>query len=442
MSALARLFGRFGRGRNQCVPTAGCMPLRRPRDGADGGGDSDDDYGYGDTDSVASSVAPVEARPLVLTVPGTNCPVLVDSVFETRIENTSSVVTHVGEWTDISLFESTFHRAPARICRSEFSRYVRDANMHFEVGESHGLKLKHDEWYMRHHMAPTVAAYVTIICVKNEGMAGISVNNTKFLKTNMQEGDVLVVPAARSVFFLPQVGGDAEYIIVTLVPTAELCDLGFEVFPPSIDQEAQVRVANVAETRRKACKIVNQIVKLRVDLEKCYYEICNLVIMITEFNARYNDVGAQMITASVDAIARGMGGAAQTALCRQSLRGRRPLSAALTRNHSILEHGITSLFAVFAQTPEGTPHPDSLMARMERDLRELYSKFSELWDDILQLASDLDSTLPRCECIERYIHHMVCVSEAGVKRNELVQRLTMIAGAGYRLTGSGEGVPV
>ncbi|ADY76797.1 PP133 [Orf virus] len=110
--------------------------------------------------------------------------------------------------------------------------------MYFEVGESHGLKLKHDEWYMRHHMAPTVAAYVTIICVKNEGMAGISVNNTKFLKTNMQEGDVLVVPAARSVFFLPQVGGDAEYIIVTLVPTAELCDLGFEVFPPSIDQEA------------------------------------------------------------------------------------------------------------------------------------------------------------------------------------------------------------
>ncbi|ADC53909.1 hypothetical protein [Pseudocowpox virus] len=294
MSALTRLLGRFGR-RGQCVPATGCMPLRRPRDRADGGGDSDDEYGYGETDSVASSVAPVEARPLVLTVPGTNCPVLVDSVIETRITNVSAVVTHVGEWTHINLFESTFHRAPARICRSEFSRHIRDTNMHFEVGECHGLKLKHGEWYMRHHMAPTVAAYVTIMCIKNEGMAGIAVNNTKFLKTNMQEGDVLVVPAVRSMFFLPQVGGDVDYIIVTLIPTAELCDLGFEVFPPSIDQDAQVRVANVAETRRKACKIVNHIVKLRIDLEECYHEICKLMIMITEFNARYNNAGAQMI---------------------------------------------------------------------------------------------------------------------------------------------------
>ncbi|ASC55622.1 hypothetical protein SePPVgORF003 [Seal parapoxvirus] len=437
MSFLVDLLKRLS-GRTPCIPTTGCVP--RPQMRSDGEFEDDsDDYSYGDSNATNASAA---LRPLTLTVPGANCPVLVDSVMERKISDMAALVTHVGEWTEISLFESKFCRAPVRVCRSVFAQCIFDANGFFKLGDCQALQLKHGQWYMRRKVAPSVACFVVVVCLKNDGMAAVAVDNTQYLNVSMCEGDAIIFPAARGVFMLPQVGGNVEYLIANMVPTQDLLDMGYEVFNPSVNQDAQIRTANAADARRKACAIVDSLVTARCDLESCYQEICRMMIMMAEFGERYSEVGAQMITTSVNAIAKGMGAQPGAAACRQALRPRRPVSAALTRSHALLNSGLQSLFAVFAQAPDGRLHPDSLMARMEQDMRGLYDRFSARWDAILELASDLDSTLPRCDAVEKFIHLRVCSSDAGVKRSELVQRLTMLAGSGYRITGSGEGVQV
>ncbi|AIZ77259.1 hypothetical protein SB87_gp006 [Parapoxvirus red deer/HL953] len=446
MASLAKLFNRLRRSRS-CVPRVGggCVPRRPSARSNDSDDVSDDDIPYGADDAIDAPQA-AAARPMALTVPGNSCPVLVDSVFERHIPDMDALVTHVGGWTEIGLFESRFWRAPVRMCRSVFASFVYDCDGFFEVGECQAIKLQHGEWYIRHKVAPSVAAFVAVVCIRNEGMAALSVTNTMYLNTNIKEGDVVIFPAGRGVFMMPQLGGQVEYMLVNLKPTLELLDMGFQVFPPSVNQDAQILAANAADSRKRASAIITTLITKRVCLEECYQEICRMLIMISEFNTRYGEVGSRMIAESVSAIAQGMGSgdvsAAVTTLCRMGSRRRRPVSAALTRAHSLLNNGLQSLFSVFASNADGTPHPDSLMARMDSDLRGLYDKFSELWDQILENASDLDSTIPRGEAIERFIHLQVCNSEAGVRRNALVERLTLLAGAGYQLTGSGEGIGV
>ncbi|AAR98366.1 ORF009 hypothetical protein [Bovine papular stomatitis virus] len=457
MSSFTSLFRRLSYGRSSCVPRTGCMPMRRPRIRSnDEDSEYDDNVPYGgDPDSV-DAAAPV-ARPLVLTVPGASRPVLVDSVFERIIPDVSALVTHLGEWTEIRLFESPFHRAPVRVCRSVLARYIYDAEAMFEVKDCQALKLRHGEWYMRQKVSPDMASFVALICIRNEGVAALAVNNTKYLNTNITVGSAIVFPAVRGMFLLPHIGGEAEYIILTMTPTQDLLDQGYDVFSPSVDQDAQIRTASAAETRKRACVLVSDLITLRIELEECYHRICKLMIVISEFGDLYSNVGAKMITESVDAIAKGMGSvdvggencevdgvASAVALCRRasSRSRRRPVSVSMNRSHSLLNIGLNNLFAMFAQCANGTPHPDSLMARMEKDLQDMYARFTELWDTVLEKAADLDSTLPRTEVLEKFIHLQVCNSPAGIERNQLVQRLTMLAGSGYRLTGSGEGVPV
>ncbi|WZD66003.1 RhoA inhibitor [Bovine papular stomatitis virus] len=455
MSSFASLFRRISYGRSSCVPRTGCMPLRRPRIRSnEDDTEYEDEFPYGGEADVADSAV---ARPLVLTVPGANRPVLVDSVLERSIPEVSSLVTHIGEWTEICLFESPFCRAPVRVCRSVLAKYIYDADGQFEVKDSQALKLRHGEWYMRQKVSPEIAAFVVVICMKNDGVSALSVNNTKYLNTNMTAGNAVIFPAIRGMFLLPHIGGDVEYLILTLTPTQDLLDNGYDVFSPSVDQDAQIRTASAAETRKRACVLVSDLISLRIELEECYHRICKLMIVISEFGDLYSEVGAKMITESVDAIAKGMGSvdvgdencevdgaAGAVALCRRasSRSRRRPVSVSMNRSHSLLNIGLNNLFAMFAQCANGTPHPDSLMARMEQDLQVMYSRFTELWDTVLEKAADLDSTLPRTEVLEKFIHLQVCNSPAGIERNQLVQRLTMLAGSGYRLTGSGEGVPV
>lgn len=458
MASFTSLFRRLSHGRSSCVPRTGCMPLRRPRIRSnEDNADYEDDFPYGgDPDSV-DSVATSAARPLVLTVPGASRPVLVDSVFERCIPDVAALVTHIGEWTKICLFESPFHRAPVRVCRSLLSRHIYDAESQFEVKDCQALKLQHGEWYMRQKVSPEMASFVVVICIKNDGISALSVDNTKYLNTNMMVGMAVIFPAMRGMFLLPQIGGDAEYLILTMTPTQELLDQGYDVFLPSVDQESQILAVSAAENRKRACALVTSLIDLRIELEGCYHKICKLMIVISEFGDLYSEVGAKMITESVDTITKGMGAvdvggensevdgaASAVALCRRASARtrRRPVSVAMTRSHSLLNNGINALFAVFAQCANGDPHPDSLMARMEKDLQDLYARFTELWDTVLERASDLDATLPRTEMLEKYIHLQVCNSPAGIERNQLVQRLTMLAGSGYRLTGSGEGVPV
>ncbi|WZD65874.1 RhoA inhibitor [Bovine papular stomatitis virus] len=449
MASLTSLFRRLSHVRTSCV-ASGCMPLRRPRiRSSEDDAEYEDEFPYGGEAEAADAPA---ARPLVLTVPGANRPVLVDSVFERSIPDVAALVTHLGEWTEIRLFESPFHRAPVRVCRSLLARYIYDAESLFEVKDCQALKLRHGEWYMRQKVSPDMASFVALICIKNDGVAALAVDNTRYLNTNITVGSAIVFPAVRGMFLLPHIGGDAEYIILTMTPTQDLLDQGYDVFEPSADQDAQILAVSAAETRKRACALVSCLIDLRIELEECYHKICKLMIVISEFGDLYSEVGAKMISESVDAIAKGMGSAtgetesdAATAveLCRRATRSRRrPVSVAMTRSHSLLNNGIHNLFAVFAQCPSGAPHPDSLMARMEQDLQDLYARFTELWDTVLEKAADLDSTLPRTEVLEKFIHLQVCNSPAGVKRNQLVQRLTMLAGSGYRLTGSGDGVPV
>lgn len=426
LSGLLKLF----RSKSSCLPR--CAPRPRRRSQAE---DSDDESAYGEE----ASAPPPGPRPLTLTVPGPRGAVLVDAVMERRVD-AAALVAHMGEWTNIAVLESSYSRAPVRVRRSAFSFAIRDADGIFEMGDAQAVRLSHGEWYVRQQVAPSVACFVAVVCLRNEGMAGIAVSNTAYLNLGVREGDVVVFPACRGVFFLPQVGGDVDYLLVNLVPTPDLLDAGYEVFRPSVNQDAQIRTASAAETRRQACRLVTSLVESRCSLEAVYQEICSMMIMMGEFGARYSEVGARMISDSVGSIARGMGhdGASLLAFTAR----RRPLSAALSKEHALLSSGLRELFSVFACLPDGAPHPDSLMARMEGDLRRLYDRFSDRWSDVLGLASRLDSTLARCDCVEAYVNLQVARSSAGQRRNELVKKLTLLASAGYRITGSGEGVLV
>ncbi|AST09442.1 RhoA signalling inhibitor virus release protein [NY_014 poxvirus] len=149
--------------------------------------------------------------------------------------------------------------------------FITDRDGNFEPVNCFMLKLKHGYGFTKGALyLGHSGGFVATICLKNEGISGLYINGTSVLRTNLKRGDTIVSRSTRGVQFLPQIGGDAVYLIVSLCPTKKFIDTGFIITPllSSINSTVSARI--LAVKRKDIVGYIDSIILYRRQLESSY----------------------------------------------------------------------------------------------------------------------------------------------------------------------------
>ncbi|AUI80595.1 hypothetical protein [White-tailed deer poxvirus] len=112
--------------------------------------------------------------------------------------------------------------------------------------------------------------FIATICIKNDGISGLYIPKSVHLKINVEVGDYIISRASRGIKFLPQIGGDAVYLVVSIVPSKKLANMGFIVPTVITTQSSEKATSIICNRRLKIISIVDKIIKIRETIEKNY----------------------------------------------------------------------------------------------------------------------------------------------------------------------------
>ncbi|SNB49925.1 CPXV059 protein [Cowpox virus] len=157
---------------------------------------------------------------------------------------------------------------------------VLDRDGNFRPADCFLVKLKHRDGFTKGALyLGHSAGFTATICLKNEGVSGLYIPGTSVIRSNICQGDTIVSRSSRGVQFLPQIGGEAIFLIVSLCPTKKLVETGFVIPDISSNDNAKIAARILSEKRKDTIAHIDTLIQYRQQLELAYYNSC----MLTEF---------------------------------------------------------------------------------------------------------------------------------------------------------------
>ncbi|AUL80449.1 CPXV059 protein [Vaccinia virus] len=142
------------------------------------------------------------------------------------------------------------------------------------------VKLKHRDGFTKGALyLGHSAGFTATICLKNEGVSGLYIPGTSGIRSDIWQGDTIVSRSSRGVRFLPQIGGGAIFLIVSLCPTKKSAETGFVIPERSSNDNAKIAARFLSEKGKDTIAPINTLIQYRQQLELAYYNPC----MLTEF---------------------------------------------------------------------------------------------------------------------------------------------------------------
>nr|P29888.1 RecName: Full=Protein OPG055; AltName: Full=Protein F11; AltName: Full=Protein F7 [Vaccinia virus L-IPV]AAA48287.1 F7 [Vaccinia virus] len=156
---------------------------------------------------------------------------------------------------------------------------VLDRDGNFRPADCFLVKLKHRDGFTKGALyLGHSAGFTATICLKNEGVSGLYIPGASVIRSNICQGDT-VSRSSRGVQFLPQIGGEAIFLIVSLCPTKKLVETGFVIPEISSNDNAKIAARILSEKRKDTIAHIDTLIQHRQQLELAYYNSC----MLTEF---------------------------------------------------------------------------------------------------------------------------------------------------------------
>ncbi|AOP31526.1 rhoa signaling inhibitor [Skunkpox virus] len=228
--------------------------------------------------------------------------ILLDSIFVSTMQVELLFDSLINDSTDYEakdLLNVTYNIKPVTVPDIKLDSILdRDGN--FRPTNCYMIKLKHRDGFTKGALyLGHSAGFTATICLKNDGVSGIYIPGTSVIRSNICQGDTIVSRSSRGVQFLPQIGGDAIYLIVSLCPTKKLIDSGFSIPEISSNECAKIAARILSEKRKEIIMHIDTLVQYRVQLESTYYNSCMLLEFLHYCNSYSNIINESLLKETI-----------------------------------------------------------------------------------------------------------------------------------------------
>ncbi|AAL69762.1 SPV023 hypothetical protein [Swinepox virus] len=278
---------------------------------------------------------------------------------------------------------------------------ILDKEGYFTIDESFLIKLEHGNGFSKGaiHVGSSYG-FTATICIKNDGISGICVPNSVYLKTHVEEGDYIISRSSRGIKFLPHIGHHIIYLVLSIVPTKKLSKKGFVVPVIASTQTSSSTSYIVSNRYLKIIDLINTVIHKRDLLEKYYiaaYMTNELLSVYDSHILKHNNISVvKNVTFSDDDI------------YKKSINNDSRYDA----EKSIRKRIINKV------------NDKNLL------IKNLWNEISNLYSRIEVLLDDDDESL---KLIDSYVIYKLSMGESYSLKEEIVNNLFALSNIGFRI---------
>ncbi|QHR82567.1 hypothetical protein [Brazilian porcupinepox virus 1] len=275
----------------------------------------------------------------------------------------------------------------------------------FVISESFLIKISHGDGFDNGTIRiGTYNGFIATICIKNDGISGIYIPN-HIIKQNINVGDYIISRASNGIGFLPHICGDAIYILVSIVPSNKLINMGITIRGETKENERYKKNINLlVEKKKQLISIIDKIIPLRREIEINYLEIYKISEFIHMYNEyfKYNSY---------------------------SLRNKDTSSSIDYQKLDILD-----ILDIFKNKSVFERNNNVIKFSNNNDINKKYKLIKDLWSEIVELSSCIKNILNKdieyYNIINKYIISNVNTHEILYYKTDIVNNLYALSNIG------------
>ncbi|QGN68018.1 RhoA signalling inhibitor [Equine molluscum contagiosum-like virus] len=326
---------------------------------------------------------------------------------------------------------------PARLA------FLADEDAFYQVSDAFLIRMDHGCFFRgRPLFLDNGCGFQAVICLSSSGAAALGVAHSNIVERCLRPCDYLVTRCTHHLQFLPQMVGVSVYLLVKITPTTKFFDCRVRCESTFFQSARDAAFEAAAEKWARAVRLVNSILAVRVEAEKCHLR----VVMLRELQKLYDDVYAAHVGEPCTAIevcddlyaaelhVQEVVSAAHVALDTVTQPETRADAAVLARLQGARERAelhLRSMREKYAAPARTEQRECFLGERLRKDLDFLARSHAGMCDTLDKLAREVSLIVPGVRaCIDKFVAARVEQCDAVQYRDKLVQCLLSLQGVG------------
>ncbi|ASK51228.1 RhoA signalling inhibitor, virus release protein [Eptesipox virus] len=322
--------------------------------------------------------------------------------------------------------------------------FLLDDDHMFDIDEYFLIKLKHGNGFNKGAIfVGNNIGFNTILCLKTSGVTGLYIPNTLHLKPNVRAGDYVIARSSRGISFLPQVGGESIFLIVTITPSRILTESGIFITPLSDAGSTEPAKVLISNRRRRAIELIDEVINDRKELESIYLKTYMLSELIKIYKSDYSKKVQCILTDNLKKANGHVNELVDVINDKLILDKKRKttvtsnsLSAACHRKRVIFSSQLEQINNFFDIVDNDINNVSncSLEFLMIDDIKNKSYYMKKLWEKIEQNATTIDKLLEgNSDSVNNYVANLVLKSESAKTREEIINNLQALSRIGFRI---------